>query len=198
MTAMGKGAARGLAIARWLLSAAILVSGAYLVYLPFHRSVELVGYADQLHRSGEPVEAHAMVHVEFITDAKGRRNSYTVRELDYEFHDTKHRLPLNCDSPCPHDGDKIMIWVNPNDPVDYVDEYGTLSGDRNDFPALLGVAGIGVIFLGFAVLLWPLWQTGPSIDEGAELVALGVGEDVPTDVAALRAKQRRARVKKRR
>jgi hypothetical protein len=139
-----------------------------------------------------------MVQVEFFTDTKGRRNSYTVRELDYEFHDTKHRLPLNCDSPCPRDGDKVMIWVNPSDPVDYVDEYGTLSGDRDDFPALLGVAGIGVIFLSFVVLLWPLWRSTPSVDEGAELVALGVGEDVPADVAALRAKKRRARVKKRR
>jgi hypothetical protein len=199
MTGMGKGASRGFSIARWVLSAAILVGGAYLVYRPFQWSAELAGYADQLRRSGEPIEAHAMVHVESYTGYKGQRKSYTVVELDYEFHDTKHRLPLDCDSPCPHDGDKVMIWVNPNDPVDYVDQYGTLSGDRNDFPALLGLAGIGVIFLGFAVLLWPLFRSGDrSVDEGAELVALGVGQDVPADVAALRAEKRRARVKKRR
>jgi hypothetical protein len=166
MSVMGKGAARGRLVVRWLAATVVLAAGVFLIYLPFHRAAQLDRYANHLRTSGEPVQATLDEDVEIFHDVKPKK--ITTRKLVYEFHDTRHEEAFNCAGPCPVKGTKVRIWVNPNDPLDYVDEYGTLSGDRNRLSAVLGLAGVGAIFLAGMILLWPLRERDPDPADQAD------------------------------
>ena len=153
---------------RWLVGTAVLVFGGFLVYQPFHHASALEHYAAHLRATG--VETPTTVQWEQTgTDRRGN----PIYEPFLWYHtgddDNPHLEPYACDL-CPRQGGTVRIWVNPNDPLDFVDENGTLSGDRNRSQALIGFLGLGTVVLGFAILVLPVprrlrrWRAGTGSD----------------------------------
>jgi hypothetical protein len=144
---------RGVRSARWagrarvLLAVAVLVTGVLLVYQPFRRAHELDRYGDQLRRTGERVQAVVVARVE--QDGHKRK---LVCHLGYDFHSVSYQDAVDCENADP--GSRaVLIWVNPNDPHDYVTQDGVLSGTRNTVAFLLGVLGAALILTSPAIFV---------------------------------------------
>jgi hypothetical protein len=142
---------------RLLLVVGVFVAGCLLVYQPVRRIHELDRYADQLRRTGEQVQAVADRRVEY--DAKG--NKTQTWSLHYDFHGESYEGDIGCD-PCTAAGSPVLIWVNPKDPRDYVDQYGGLSGNRHRLDFLLGVLGGALLLSTPAILVWQPGRPEPQ------------------------------------
>jgi hypothetical protein len=151
MIAMGN---RPRSALRWTLAVAALVGGGLLMYEPFRHAHELDRYGDHLRQIGAQVRATVAAPQVPIRTRNSRYRSVTY--LDFEFHGQRFRDDFACDRPgCPRPGATVLIWVNPNDPHDFVDQYGTLSGNRNGRRQAFGVVGLGMVVAGIAIVAWP-------------------------------------------
>jgi uncharacterized protein DUF3592 len=186
---------RGLVAVRWLVGMALMALGGFLVYQPFHHASALERYAGQLRATG--VEVPTTVQWQQTgTDRHGN----PIYEPFLWYHtgdeDSPHLEPYACDV-CPRAGSTVRIWVNPDDPLDFVDENGTLSGDRNRSQALIGFLGLGTVFLGFAIIVVPVpprWRGGaPGTEPDPEPDEDDLDEPDLDEPAPMRAPPRRTR-----
>jgi Protein of unknown function (DUF3592) len=169
---------RWLAALRWLLALALLAAGVWLGYLPFKRAHDQDRHAAWLQRAGDRVQATVMV--DRVYQHQGRSGSgieyrYSVV---YDYADGRHTGGLSCDQPCPAANAVVWIRVNPADPGDFAPESNTLAADdegSKDPVAILVLAGIGLLALGFVIASWPLWRP--------DRVPAGDGPDVADEPA---------------
>ncbi|WP_198041571.1 DUF3592 domain-containing protein [Micromonospora chokoriensis] len=108
--------------------------GVAMLWLPFKTFHDNDAWADRLKVDGVPAQAviSELVHK--------RRNSNTMH-LRYEFAGAQRQAEVGCWEVCLPAGTAVRIWVNPDDPDDFVAEFGTLSGHRGRIQGVIGAAG---------------------------------------------------------
>ncbi|MDG9678653.1 DUF3592 domain-containing protein [Micromonospora sp. DH14] len=119
--------------ARYPLYALGLVVGLVMMRLPFKTSQDNDAWANRLRVDG--VSAQAVVD-ELVHK---RRNTMHLR---YEFGGAQRQAEVGCWEVCRPAGSAVRIWVNPNDPGDFVTEFGILSGHRGRPQGVVGAAGL--------------------------------------------------------
>jgi hypothetical protein len=120
-----------------------LVVGMVMMWLPFKTSQDNDAWESRLRIDGVPAQAviDELVHKQ--------RNSNTMH-LRYEVAGAERRAEVGCWEVCLPAGTEVQVWVNPDDPADFVTEFGTLSGNRGRFQGVIGMAGL--ILFGSMVL----------------------------------------------
>lgn len=121
-----------------------LLAGLVMMWLPFKTYQDNEAWAERLRVDGTHVQGvvYKFVH-------KGR-NSDTMH-LRYEWAGAERRAEVPCGSVChTKAGTAVGIWVNPDDPGDFVTDFGTLSGHRGQPQAGIGFAGL--VLSGWGVL----------------------------------------------
>jgi hypothetical protein len=111
-----------------------IVSGLLMLWLPYQTFLDENAWADRLRAEGVP--ARAVVH-DLVRKA---RNSNTMH-VRYEVADVLYRAEVACRQVCHPAGTPVQIWVSPDDPGDFVTDFGTLSGHRGRFQGVVGAAG---------------------------------------------------------
>jgi hypothetical protein len=127
----------------WMTSAG-LVTGAALMYLPVHTQFELGDWERELRRTGIPAQGY--VFDQTVSD-RGSRTMY----FRYQADGVTHEEEVDCDQVCLPAGATSELWYNPADPLDFVTDFGELSGERGLPQAVLGV--IGLVLFGFTVFM---------------------------------------------
>ncbi len=112
-----------------------MVLGLVMMWLPVKTFRDNDAWEDRLRAEGVPVQGviDELVHK--------RRNSNTMH-LRYELAGAERRAEVGCWEACYPAGTSVRIWVNPNDPGDFVTEFGTLSGHRGRVQGVIGAAGL--------------------------------------------------------
>ena len=112
-----------------------IVAGLVMMWLPYKTFHDNNAWEDRLRAEGVPVQGviDELVH-------KGR-NSNTMH-LRYELAGAERRAEVGCWEACHPAGTRVRIWVNPDDPGDFVTEFGTLSGHRGRVQGVIGAAGL--------------------------------------------------------
>ncbi|WP_410821869.1 DUF3592 domain-containing protein [Micromonospora sp. 050-3] len=118
---------------RWLIYTLGLAVGMVMMWLPFKTFQDNNAWASRLRVDGVPAQAvvDELVHK--------RRNTMHLR---YEFADAQRQAEVGCWEVCLPAGSAVRIWVNPNDPGDFVTDFGILSGHRGRLQGLVGAAGL--------------------------------------------------------
>jgi len=125
----------------WMTSAG-LVTGAALMYLPVHTQFELGDWERELRRSGVPAQGY--VFDQTVSD----RGSRTMH-FRYQADGVTHQEGVGCSQVCLPAGATPRIWYNPADPLDFVTDFGELSGERGVPQGVLGI--VGLVLFGFTV-----------------------------------------------
>lgn len=112
-----------------------LAVGMVMMWLPIKTSQDNDAWESRLRVDGVPAQA---VIDEFVHK---RRNSNTMH-LRYELAGAQRQAEVGCWEVCLPAGSAVRIWVNPNDPDDFVTEFGTLSGNRDRLQGVVGAAGL--------------------------------------------------------
>ncbi|MET8089190.1 DUF3592 domain-containing protein [Micromonospora sp. NPDC005220] len=110
-----------------------LVVGMVMMWLPFKTSQDSDAWESRLRVDG--VQVQAVVN-EFVHK---RRNSNTMH-LRYEFAGAQRQAEVGCWEVCLPAGSAVRIWVNPDDPEDFVTDFGVLSGHRGRLQGVVGAA----------------------------------------------------------
>ncbi|MEV5206928.1 DUF3592 domain-containing protein [Micromonospora sp. NPDC053740] len=119
--------------ARYPLYTLGLVVGLVMMWLPFKTFEDNDAWASRLRVDGVPEQAvvDELVHK--------RRNTMHLR---YEFAGAQRQAEVGCWEVCLPAGSAVRIWVNPNDPEDFVTDFGILSGHRGRLQGVVGAAGL--------------------------------------------------------
>jgi hypothetical protein len=112
-----------------------IVAGLVMMWLPYKTFHDNDAWEDRLRAEGVPVQGviDELVH-------KGR-NSNTMH-LRYELAGAELWAEVGCWEACHPADTPVRIWVNPDDPGDFVTEFGTLSGHRGRVQGGIGMAGL--------------------------------------------------------
>ncbi|MCG5435100.1 DUF3592 domain-containing protein [Micromonospora foliorum] len=112
-----------------------LAVGLVMMWLPFKTFQDNDAWGRQLRVHGVPAQAvvDELVHK--------RRNSNTMH-LRYELSGAQHQAEVGCWEVCLPSGSAVQIWVNPNDPGDFVTDFDMLSGHRGRLQGVVGAAGL--------------------------------------------------------
>ncbi|MEV4120943.1 DUF3592 domain-containing protein [Micromonospora sp. NPDC049645] len=112
-----------------------LAVGLVMMWLPYKTFQDNDAWEGRLRVDGVPAQAviEELVHK--------RRNSNTMH-LRYEFAGAQRQAEVGCWEVCLPAGTAVRIWVNPDDPEDFVTEFGTLSGHRGRLQGVVGAAGL--------------------------------------------------------
>ncbi|MET7951725.1 DUF3592 domain-containing protein [Micromonospora sp. NPDC005324] len=110
-----------------------LAVGMVMMWLPFMTFQDNDAWASRLRVHGLSAQAvvDELVHK--------RRNTMHLR---YEFAGAQRQAEVGCWEVCLPAGSAVRIWVNPNDPEDFVTEFGILSGHRGRLQGVVGAAGL--------------------------------------------------------
>ncbi|WFE51886.1 DUF3592 domain-containing protein [Micromonospora sp. WMMD1155] len=122
---------------RWRYPAYLLgiVAGMVMMWLPLKTFDDQEAWETRLRADGVPIQA--VIH-ETVYKA---RNSRTMH-LRYQFAGVPHRAEVGCWEVCLPADTSVRIWVDPDDPEDFVTEFGTLSGHRGRLQGVIGAAGL--------------------------------------------------------
>ncbi|MDG4783726.1 DUF3592 domain-containing protein [Micromonospora sp. WMMD961] len=112
-----------------------IVAGLVMMWLPSKTFDDNEAWGTRLRADGVPVQA--VIH-ETVYKA---RNSRTMH-LRYQVAGVPHRAEVGCWEVCLPAGTEVRIWVNPDDPEDFVTEFGMLSGHRGRLQGVVGAAGL--------------------------------------------------------
>ncbi|MGR6320325.1 DUF3592 domain-containing protein [Micromonospora soli] len=112
-----------------------ILVGLGMMWLPYKTWNDNDAWEDRLRAEGVPVQGvvDELVHK--------RRNSDTMH-LRYEWARVERRAEVGCWEACLPAGTPVRIWVSPDDPGDFVTEFGTLSGHRGRVQGVIGAAGL--------------------------------------------------------
>ncbi|MBG6069707.1 DUF3592 domain-containing protein [Micromonospora ureilytica] len=110
-----------------------LAVGLVMMWLPFKTSQDNDAWGRRLRVDGVPAQAvvDELVHK--------RRNTMHLR---YEFAGAQRQAEVGCWEVCLPAGSAVRIWVNPNDPGDFVTDFDILSGHRGRLQGVVGAAGL--------------------------------------------------------
>ncbi|MGC4837185.1 hypothetical protein ACLQ3D_22060 [Micromonospora vinacea] len=110
-----------------------LAVGLVMTWLPFKTFQDNDAWGRHLRVDGVPAQAvvEELVHK--------RRNTMHLR---YEFAGTQRQAEVGCWEVCLPAGSAVRIWVNPNDPGDFITDFGILSGHRGRLQGVVGAAGL--------------------------------------------------------
>ncbi|WP_250030240.1 cyclic-phosphate processing receiver domain-containing protein [Paractinoplanes maris] len=135
--------------ARWAAAAGSVV-GAALVFLPIDTYFDLEDWERELRRTGVPAPAYVFEH----PVDRGSRSML----LRYQAEGVTHQAEITCYEVCLPVGATPRIWYNAADPLDFVTDFGELSGERGSPQGLLGLAGLllfaGSVWLAFGSVGW--------------------------------------------
>ncbi|MEV0805341.1 hypothetical protein [Micromonospora sp. NPDC050200] len=120
---------------------ALLITGAALLYVPFHTGYEQDRWAEELRERGRPAQA-------YVYDVQ-TKNRGTTMFFRYELDGVTHEQEVACMEVCLPWRSTTPIWVSRTDPSDFVTDFGQLSGHRGRFQG-----GVGAV--GFVILAFPL------------------------------------------
>lgn len=141
---------------RWLLrlgfTAAAFVIGGILISTPYRHQRGLDARSVELHRDGVPVSA-AVVDREDKETGRGRNRTSTI-VLSYWLDGRPYREEVLCEKGCGETGGTVRLWVAPEDPDEFVTEWG----DHNEpqrTAERIGYVGWGVAGVGLLALLGP-------------------------------------------
>jgi len=112
-----------------------LAVGMVMIWLPFKTFQDNDAWESRLRVDGVPAQAvvDELVHK--------RRNSNTMH-LRYEFAGAQRQAEVGCWEVCLPAGSAVRIWINPDDPDDFVTDFGVLSGNRGRLQGVIGMAGL--------------------------------------------------------
>ncbi|WP_406072745.1 DUF3592 domain-containing protein [Micromonospora sp. NBC_01638] len=112
-----------------------LAVGMVMMWLPVKTFQDNDAWESRLRVDGVPAPAvvDELVHK--------RRNSNTMH-LRYEFAGAQRQAEVGCWEVCLRAGSAVRIWVNPDDPDDFVTDFGVLSGHRGRLQGVVGAAGL--------------------------------------------------------
>ncbi|MFI6782646.1 DUF3592 domain-containing protein [Micromonospora sp. NPDC050276] len=110
-----------------------LAVGLVMMWLPFKTAQDNDTWGRRLRVDGVPAQAAVdeLVHK--------RRNTMHLR---YEFAGAHRQAEVGCWEVCLPAGSAVRIWVNPNDPGDFITDFGILSGHRGRLQGVVGAAGL--------------------------------------------------------
>ncbi len=151
---------------------ALLVIGAALLYLPYKTQRELDRWRVELRERGHPAQAHVYYYEE---KRRGRRLSQAMF-VTYDIRGRSHQQEVPCYSACLSAGQAMSIFVNPDDPSDFVTEYRELSGNRGRVQGVLGAVGFSAMLLAALALILP---AVPSRDRRRRRPATGRDRSAP-------------------
>ncbi|RAO25775.1 hypothetical protein ONO23_05768 [Micromonospora noduli] len=119
--------------ARYPVYALGLAVGLVMMWLPIKTFQDNDVWGRRLRVDGVPAQAvvDELVHK--------RRNTMHLR---YEFAGAQRQAEVGCWEVCLAAGSAMQIWVNPNDPQDFVTDFGILSGHRGRLQGVVGAAGL--------------------------------------------------------
>ncbi|MFJ2083725.1 DUF3592 domain-containing protein [Micromonospora chokoriensis] len=112
-----------------------IVAGVVMMWLPVKTFDDHEAWGARLRDDGLPVQA-----VVYETVHKGR-NSNTMH-VRYQVGGAQRQAEVGCWEVCLPADAAVRIWVNPDDPDDFVTELGTLSGHRGRLQGVVGAAGL--------------------------------------------------------
>ncbi|MFK4245212.1 DUF3592 domain-containing protein [Micromonospora chokoriensis] len=112
-----------------------IVAGVVMMWLPVKTFDDNEAWGARLRDDGLPVQA-----VVYETVHKGR-NSNTMH-VRYQVRGAQRQAEVGCWEVCLPADAAVRIWVNPDDPDDFVTEFGTLSGHRGRLQGVVGAAGL--------------------------------------------------------
>lgn len=112
-----------------------VVVGLVMMWLPYKTYHDNEAWQEQLRTDGVPTQG---VIDQLIRDRRGKATMH----LRYEFAGLERRVEVACMEVCHPAGTSVRIWVNPDDPVDFVTDFGMLSGHRGRFQGVIGVVGL--------------------------------------------------------
>lgn len=112
-----------------------LVTGVVMLWLPYKTFDDNDAWADRLRANGVPVQST----IDQLVSKP--RNSKTMH-LRYELAGAERRAEVGCFEVCLPAGTAVQIWVNPDDPSDFVTDFGMLSDHRGRLQGVIGAAGL--------------------------------------------------------
>ncbi|MEU8158447.1 DUF3592 domain-containing protein [Micromonospora sp. NPDC048986] len=120
-------------LARYPVYALGLAVGLVMMWLPLKTFQDDDAWGRRLRVNGVPAQAvvDELVHK--------RRNTMHLR---YEFAGAQRQAEVGCWEVCLPAGSAMQIWVNPDDPEDFVTDFGILSGHRGRLQGVIGAAGL--------------------------------------------------------
>ncbi|MDG4835039.1 DUF3592 domain-containing protein [Micromonospora sp. WMMD967] len=112
-----------------------IAAGIAMFWLPMKTFDDNEAWETRLRSDGVPVQAvvHEIVH-------KGR--SSNTMHLRYQVGGAQRQAEVGCWEVCLQADTAVRIWVNPDDPDDFVTEFGVLSGHRGRLQGVVGAAGL--------------------------------------------------------
>ncbi|WBB65207.1 DUF3592 domain-containing protein [Micromonospora sp. WMMD812] len=134
---------------RYPVYAVGILVGLVMMWLPVKTGNDNDAWEDRLRADGVPVQAviDELIH-------KGRKSD--TMHLRYEFGGAERRAEVGCWEVCLPAGTPVRIWVDPEDPGDFVTDFGTLSGHRGRVQGVIGAAGLilagSMVLVGFTRL----------------------------------------------
>lgn len=123
-----------------------IVAGLAMMWLPYKTFLDNNAWENRLRAEGVPVQAAIDELV------RKPRNSNTMHLL-YEWAGVQRRAEVGCWEVCHPAGTPVRIWVNPDDPGDFVTEFGTLSGNRGRVQGVIGMTGL-VLFVSMVIVVF--------------------------------------------
>ncbi|HCT81852.1 MAG TPA: hypothetical protein DGG94_22770 [Micromonosporaceae bacterium] len=123
----------------------LLLVGGALLYTPFHHFRHLDAWEKELRERGKP--AQALVFNRVTKPGGNRSSDKTTMYFQYDLDGVRTEAEVGCVQVCLYAGTTVAIWVNPDDPTDFVTEFDQLSGHRGRFQGVLGAAGAVLLFL---------------------------------------------------
>lgn len=115
-----------------------IVAGLALIWVPFKTSLDNDAWGERLRAEGVQVQSTV-----YETE-HGARNSNTMH-LGYHVAGVRRRAEVACFQVCHPAGTAVRIWVSPDDPEDFVTDFGMLSGHRGRIQGGIGMAGLVLI-----------------------------------------------------
>jgi hypothetical protein len=107
--------------------------GMVMMWLPFKTFQDNDAWGRRLRVDGVPAQA--------VVDELAHKRRSTMH-LHYEFAGAQRQAEVGCWEVCLSAGSAVRIWVNPNDPGDFVTDFGILSGHRGRLQGVVGAAGL--------------------------------------------------------
>jgi hypothetical protein len=129
----------------------LLVTGAVLLWLPFHTFGMLDDWAAELRATGVP--AQATVYDRVTKKGGNRESSSTTMYLWFQVGGRTYREEVGCFQVCRSAGEQVAVWANPADPDDFVTDFDQLSGHRGRLQGGLGVVGFTILALGIPTMM---------------------------------------------
>ena len=117
----------------------IFVVGVVLFSWPFETGWRAAQWAKELRQIG--VRQQILMYDMKIED-RGSRNSSITMFFRYEFAGRTIETEMPCSNTlCLDDGTTVDVWINPDDPTDFVTAGGKLSGHRGYYQGAFGFVG---------------------------------------------------------